>query len=202
MISTNRRCRSVALSEVSSLKRGPFGGALRKDIFVERGFMVYEQRNAIYQDFAVGRYFITPEKFKEMSGFAIATNDLIMSCSGTIGKSAIVPSEFTPGIINQALLRIRADESKVLPAYLKSILDTPQVRRQLHGFVHGTGLQNFPPMSEVKNIEIPLLPLSDQKLFVEIMGNTQEFRSLQLSSAESLDRLFASLQHRAFQGEL
>jgi type I restriction enzyme S subunit len=202
MISTSRVRLSVALSKISSLKRGPFGGALRKDIFVSHGFKVYEQRNAISQDFAAGSYFITPAKFKEMSGFAVAANDLIMSCSGTIGKSAIVPSDFTPGIINQALLRIRVDDSEVLPDYLKSVLDAPQVQRQLHGFVHGSGLQNFPAMSEVKNIEIPLIPMPDQHLFVALKRKTQALGSLLQSSAESLDDLFASLQHRAFQGEL
>ena len=32
------------------LVRGPFGGTLKKEFFVESGFKVYEQRNAIYKN--------------------------------------------------------------------------------------------------------------------------------------------------------
>ena len=43
-----------------SLKRGPFGGALKKEIFVAEGFKVYEQKNVIYNDFNIGSYFVSP----------------------------------------------------------------------------------------------------------------------------------------------
>ena len=71
--------------------RGPFGGSLKKSIFVEQGFAVYEQQHAIYDQFDDVRYFIDEIKFKEMRRFELLSNDLIMSCSGTMGRVAIVP---------------------------------------------------------------------------------------------------------------
>ena len=41
-----------------------------------------------------------------MLDFSIKPNDLIISCSGTMGKVAIVPDDVKPGIINQALLKL------------------------------------------------------------------------------------------------
>ena len=47
----------VELGKVCDFKRGPFGGSLKKEIFVEEGYAVYEQNHAISQDFSSFRYF-------------------------------------------------------------------------------------------------------------------------------------------------
>ena len=41
-----------------------------------------------------------------MKRFELLAGDLIMSCSGTMGKVAIVPKNIKKGIINQALLKL------------------------------------------------------------------------------------------------
>ncbi|WP_423925775.1 restriction endonuclease subunit S [Candidatus Palauibacter sp.] len=49
-----------------ALKRGPFGGALKKKIFVPEGFKVYEQKNVIYDDFDIGSYFIKKSDYERL----------------------------------------------------------------------------------------------------------------------------------------
>ena len=49
----------LAVSEKGSIRRGPFGGSLKKEIFVDDGYLVYEQQHAIADDFSLGRYLIT-----------------------------------------------------------------------------------------------------------------------------------------------
>lgn len=44
------------------LVRGPFGSDLRKDSFVDEGIKVYEQKNAIYQNYKLGKSFISNEE--------------------------------------------------------------------------------------------------------------------------------------------
>ena len=41
-----------------------------------------------------------------MKRFELKSGDLIMSCSGTMGKIAIAPDDIKRGIINQALLKL------------------------------------------------------------------------------------------------
>lgn len=103
----------VVVTSKSAIKRGPFGSAIRKEFFVPDGYKVYEQKNAIYNDFELGTYFINEEKFNELKDFEIKPNDIIISCSGTIGRIAIAPQNISQGIINQALLKITLNE-KVL----------------------------------------------------------------------------------------
>ena len=92
----------VELGEVSVFRRGPFGGSLKKEIFVKSGYAVYEQSHAIANDFSEFRYFIDQEKFDEMRRFQVSPGDLIMSCSGTMGKVAIIPEHAPVGVINQS----------------------------------------------------------------------------------------------------
>jgi type I restriction enzyme S subunit len=193
---------SMRLEDFADLKRGPFGGALKKEIFVEAGYKVYEQKNAIQNDFTIGSYFISERKYREMEAFAIAPDDLIVSCSGTLGRVAIVPHDTAPGVINQALLRIRPREVNATPVFLKHALEQPKVQAKLVGFSRGTGLQNFPPMSEVRALRIPAADLATQREFARRVEAVEKLKAAQRASLAKLDALFASLQHRAFRGDL
>lgn len=113
MVSGWKEATLEELCVANGLVRGPFGGALKKEIFVATGYKVYEQRNAIYATTEMGNYYITDEKFRELFRFAIADGDFIVSCSGTIGCIYRLPSNAPKGVINQALLKISIDNEKI-----------------------------------------------------------------------------------------
>lgn len=48
-----------------AIKRGPFGSAIQKSFFVDDGYKIYEQQHAINDNFYLGNYYISEEKFKE-----------------------------------------------------------------------------------------------------------------------------------------
>lgn len=191
-----------SLEKLSDLKRGPFGGALKKDIFVSAGYQVYEQSHAISKDAFHGRYFITEHKFHEMKAFAVKPQDLIVSCSGTLGKVLRVPENTPKGIINQALLRIRPRQQFVRPAFLEAFLETSYTKNLLSGFSRGTGLQNFPPMADVKQILVPTPSLELQDQFIDRLNQIETSAKSLRQSDKSFAAMFTSLQHRAFRGEL
>ena len=166
----------LAVSEKGSIRRGPFGGSLKKEIFVNDGYLVYEQQHAIADDFSLGRYFIDEVKYKEMEGFNVLPDDLIISCAGTIGKIAIAPDDSRAGIINQALMRIRPDRDKVLPIYLKRYLESPIAQREIFSKSSGSALKNLVAISEIKKSKIPLPPLEEQKRIVAILDKADRVR--------------------------
>lgn len=166
----------VAAPEKGAIRRGPFGGSIKKEIFVADGYKVYEQQNAIESDFNIGRYFIDERKYKEMEGFNVKPNDLIISCAGTIGRVAIVPSDARPGIINQALMRIRPDVSVITPRYLKWFFESPLAKREIFGQVAGTALKNLAAISEIKKSLIPLPPIVEQRRIAAILDRADAIR--------------------------
>jgi type I restriction enzyme, S subunit len=197
-----RANQTATLDDIADLRRGPFGGALKKEIFVSEGYRVYEQGNAISGDFSLGRYFITEAKFNEMKSFALQVNDLIISCSGTLGRVALVPEDAAPGVINQALLRVRPHSAKVLPKFLLHALSTPTIQRKLSGMSHGTGLQNFPPMQEVRQLAVPVPDLAIQATVCRRIEAVERLRAVHKTSERQLASLFAALQQCAYKGEL
>jgi len=149
----------------------------------------------------IGRYFISDSKYREMEDFAVLAEDLIVSCSGTLGKVAIVPERAQPGVINQALLRIRST-GNVTPLYLKYALESAETQKKLTGMSHGTGLQNFPPMSEIRSLRIEVPPFPLQRDFGRHVAAVEALKASHRSSLAELEGLFAVLQYRAFRGEL
>ena len=158
----------VQLGDVCEFVRGPFGGSLKKEIFVNDGYAVYEQSHAIYSDFSQFRYFINKKKFNEMKRFEIQSDDLIMSCSGTIGKTAIIPQKHKEGIINQALLKITTKKYLHI-FFLKLFMDSIHFKSQLSS--KGGAIQNISSVKVLRQIKFPLTPLSEQKAIVQKIEN-------------------------------
>ena len=158
------------LGKVCTFVRGPFGGSLKKSIFKPEGYAVYEQRHAIYDQFEDIRYFIDEDKFNEMERFELKSGDLIMSCSGTMGKIAIVPEKFKKGIINQALLKLTPSD-KVSAVFLKLWMQSESFQDSLRKYSGGAAIQNVASVSILKQIEIPLPSISEQQHIVSILDN-------------------------------
>lgn len=159
----------TTLKDVCDFVRGPFGGTLKKEIFVDEGYLVYEQYHAINNDFVFGRYFINQEKFKEMQRFEVFENDLLISCSGTMGKIAIVPQNHRKGIINQALLKLTPRKT-VLPMFLKLYLESKEIQKKYFTNQSGAAIQNVVSVKELKEIPFPVISLESQMDILKRVG--------------------------------
>ena len=187
----------------NSIKRGPFGGALKKEIFVEEGYLVYEQYHALNNDFSMERYFIDDKKFEELKGFEVKPKDIIISCSGVyLGKLAIVPKNAKKGIINQALLKVTIDESIMTNDFFVFHFSHKNFREKYFDANRGAGIPNFPPMSDFKKFPFISPPIELQTQFAERVAMIEaQKQQAQLELAKS-EELFASLLQQAFKGEL
>jgi type I restriction enzyme S subunit len=138
---------------------------LKKDIFVKSGYAVYEQGHAIANDFSAFRYFIDQEKFDEMRGFSVNPGELIMSCSGTMGKIAMIPENAPTGVINQALLKL-APTDRVLGVFLKLWMQSDNFQHGLADFTYGAAIKNVASVEILKGLRLPLPPLATQQAIV------------------------------------
>lgn len=191
------------LGDVATLVRGPFGGSLKKEIFVSEGIAVYEQGNVIDNVLDGFRYFITSEKFKEMKRFEVSVGDILMSCSGTIGKFIILPDNPTKGIINQALLKI-TPKNTVCVDYLKYALQDYLALSTTH--IKGGAIKNIASVKELKQFSIPLPSIPDQQKIVTKLDKVSEkiktLHELQKFQLEDLKKLEKAYLKEAFNGEL
>jgi type I restriction enzyme, S subunit len=189
--------------EKYSLKRGPFGGALKKEIFVSEGYLVYEQYHALNNDFSFERYYIDEDKFQELKAFEVRPGDIIISCSGVyLGKLAILPSYAKRGIINQALLKVSLDQTKMNNEYFIFLFSQDSFKIRFFGDVRGSGIPNFPPMEEFKNFRFIYPPIEQQNNFDKIVQQVKKLKGLIQQSRNTAQELYNSLYNKAFNGKL
>ena len=175
--------------EKYSIRRGPFGGAIKKEIFVPDGYKIYEQKNAIYDDMTLGNYFIDEKKYQELEGFAVQPGDFIISCSGTIGKIAIIPSDAKPGIINQALLKITPNPKVIDSKFFKWLLESPQIQRQMFGFASGSSIKNVKPLNEIRQTKFLVPELGEQRRIAAVLDKADALRQKRRAALARLDTL-------------
>jgi type I restriction enzyme S subunit len=195
----------VDLGKTCTFIRGPFGGSLKKAMFVPSGYAVYEQQHAIKDQFTSIRYFVNEEKFNEMKRFELHEGDLIMSCSGTMGKVAIAPAQIQRGIINQALLKLTMGES-LLNTFLLNWMRSGGFTEALNELSSGAAIKNVASVKILKQIQIPLPPLEEQaKIVAHLDAISERTKALEAATSLQLDQLKAlksSLLDAAFRGQL
>ncbi len=182
------------LCPANGLVRGPFGGALKKESFVKSGYAVYEQRHAIASSVDVSRYFIDKDKYTELSRFQINAGDLIVSCSGTIGRIFKIPKNYPEGIINQALLKITLKDNVNLD-YFVLLFKSPYIQDRIVDSSHGGAMPNLVGMEDFKKTLFQLPPPEEQKEIAKALSDVDELIvSLEKLIAKKRDIKTATMQ--------
>ena len=190
-----------------AMKRGPFGSALKKEFFVEKGIVVYEQGHAINDEPFRHRYYITPKKFEELKAFKTQGGDMIISCSGaTLGRICLLPENADIGVINQALLKIDLDEKILFKKFFIMLFRSETFQRLIFAKSLGTAMPNMIGMSELKEIPIPIPSIEEQyQIIKEVEGRLTVCEKVEENINESLQKAIAlrqSILKKAFDGKL
>lgn len=183
----------------NSLKRGPFGGALKKEIFVSDGCLVYEQYHALNNDYSFARYFITEDKFEGLKNFSVESDDIIISCSGVnLGRLSVIPKNAKKGIINQALLKLSLNQDKMINSVFVRIFENESFKNKYFGNQRGCAIPNFPPMSDFKKFEFPTPPIALQTRFATIIEKIEQQKILARKALQESEDLFQRLMQDLF----
>ena len=192
--------------DVCQFVRGPFGGSLKKSMFKEEGFAIYEQKHAIHDHIEQIRYFIDDQKFEEMRRFEVKPGELIMSCSGvTLGRVSVIPEGAPEGIINQALLKLAPNED-INIHFLKYWVRSKIFQDIIFEHSGGAAIPNVPAAKILKEITLLIPSLERQSATVNeidsVLAETNKVSNIYKRKIESLDELKKSILQKAFSGEL
>lgn len=106
------------------------------------------------------------------------------------------------GIINQALLKIRLNNIKILNSYFIYYFNSPIMQEKILESTLGSTIKNIASVKILKQIEIPLPPLKKQERIVGILDESfakiDESIKILEQNLLNLDELMQSALQKAF----
>ena len=185
---------------------GPFGSALKKSEHQNFGVPVLGIENIGEGAFIMpNKIFVTEEKAKELKGFSVQSEDIIISRSGTVGEICKVPSFMNNALLSTNLIRVRLNLDVILADYFVLLFQCSQIKQQVKDLCKGT-TRAFLNQTILNQIQFPLPPLPEQQRIVqEIETRLSACDEVEKQIAESLQQAEAlrqSILKKAFSGEL
>lgn len=182
---------------------GPFGSNLKSSHYVEDGVRVIRLQNIgigemLNDDIA----FISTEHFESLPRNHCQPGDIVI---GTLGdpnlRACILPHDLEKSLNKADCILMRADEKKAKALYICWLLNCPATVAKALELVRGQTRGRI-SMGRLKGLLVPLPPLDLQQHFATIVKSIEKQKAQQRAHLVELDTLFASLQSRAFKGEL
>lgn len=142
----------------------PAGGS-KSNAYVEEGFPLFREQN-VYNDGIrkKGMVYITEALLNTRANSTVVANDILLNITGgSIGRCALVPSDFDRGSINQHILIIR-NVNPALKEYIHMCICSPYFQQQIMGNVVGD--KDGFSAGRCKNVLVPVPPIPEQKRIV------------------------------------
>jgi type I restriction enzyme S subunit len=173
----------------TDMMSGPFGSSLKKEFYTKKGYKIYGQEQVIDDDFSIGDYYISEEKFNELKRCEIFTNEILISCVGTFGKISLVPKEFERGIINPRLLKISPNELLINPKYFLILLRSNISFSQFECYSRG-GTMGVINLEILKQLKFSIPPIKEQVEIIQYIEiRTKEMDDLIHLEQKKIDLL-------------
>ncbi len=197
--------RVADLADVTNggIRTGPFGSQLLHGEFVEAGIAVLGIDNAVANEFRWGaQRYISEAKYNELRRYTVRPGDVLITIMGTCGRVAIVPDDIGVAINTKHLCCISLDRARCLPSFLHAyFLRHPIARQYLMSRAKGAIMAGL-NMGIIKDLPVSLPPIEIQRDLADRLGEIDRVHERAVAHGGQLDALFASLQHRAFNGAL
>ena len=146
-------------------------------------------------------YFLPHQWLKVLRiGFAKA-NDVLLSHKGTIGLTAIVPNLKEPIILSPQVTYYRTDPEKLNPIFLRGFFQTESFQSKINKEAQQT-TRAYVGITRQLDLPMYVPPSQFQREFAKRISKLETLRNSHRAFLAEQDVLFASLQYRAFRGEL
>jgi len=161
--------RRILLNGTDGIKIGPFGSQLKLEYMKDSGYRVYGQEHVIYRDFSIGSKYIDAVKYDELKGYSIKPGDIVVTMMGTTGRCQVVPEGIEPGIMDSHLIRIRVNESEMIPRFVALLInDAHYVREQINALGKGAIMSGL-NSSIIKTLRLVIPPLCEQNTILSFI---------------------------------
>ncbi len=141
----------------------------------------------------------------ERKSYELRVGDILINRVNSreyLGKSALVPKLAEATVFESNMMRLGVDRKRLNPVFVIHFLQTNLARRHFQMCAKDAVNQSSINQQDVQALPVPLPPLPIQDDFASLVDVFGALRGRHLASEANARNLFASIQHRAFRGEL
>ena len=142
---------------------------------------------------------------EEIRRYRLQANDLLLTEGGDpdkLGRGTLWKGELLECIHQNHVFRVRLTIDELHPLFLNWLVGSQRGKRYfLRSAKQTTGIASI-NMTQLRSFPLLLPPLELQREFVRRVAAVDKLKVAHRASLAELDALFASLQNRAFRGEL
>lgn len=144
--------------------------------------------------------YIDDDQAAKLNGVTLMKGDVLLNITGaSVARSCILPDELAGGRVNQHVSIVRVDQTKMLPVILNAALISDSYQRFLLNDSRMAGATREAITKEdLKNIMVPLPPLSLQQQFANFAVRVDKSRFIAQQQIEKLQMLYDSLAQDYF----
>lgn len=202
----NSLVKTVEVNEIADdIRIGPFGTLLHKSDYISGGVPIINPQHIkggkIAPDYTTT---ISSEKAKQLYGYELKTNDIIVGRRGEMGRTAAITETENGWICGTGSLVIRLKQGFDAHFYAH-ILSSPEVAHYLEEHATGTTMKNLNE-DIVRHIPVPFVTIEIQKMINASMDRKMTIcGSIEKTVDEALQKAAAmrqSILKQAFEGGL
>lgn len=182
---------------------GPFGSNLKSAHYVEQGVRVIRLQNiGVGELIDKDKAFVSPAHFAKLRKHRCLPGDVLVGTLGDPNLRACIQPIWLEEALNKAdCVQIRTNPKVATNSFICALLNVPSVEMMAHSIVQGQTRARI-SMGRLRELVVPVPPIREQERFSDLINALADEKKEVASAIEQADALFASLQHRAFRGEL
>jgi type I restriction enzyme S subunit len=141
----------------------------------------------------------------EATSFQLTENDVVINRVNSLeylGKCALIPELPEPTVFESNMMRMRFDSKIAHPRFVVQFLQTGFAKSQIQMRAKHAVNQASINQQDVSGFRVSLPSIELQHEFARRVTAVEKLQTPQRASLAELDALFATLQHRAFKGDL
>ena len=142
----------------------------------------------------------------EVQKYRVVPDDLLfIRVNGNpdyVGRCAVFNGHSEPVFFNDHIMRVKVEQTKIHRVFLSHFLSGEYGKREIAKYRKTSAGQHTINQDGLGKIEVPVPPIELQTEFSHRLEKIGRQTTAFNASLAELDALFASLQHRAFRGDL
>lgn len=168
------------------------GYAFKSENYVRQGIRIIRIANVQKGYIEDNTPVFYPIENKEANKYALKAGDLLVSLTGNVGRVALLSENFLPASLNQrvACLRIK-NEKEIDKSFLFNFLNSDFFEQKCINASNGVAQKNM-STEWLKDCDIPVFHISDQKYISSILDKVSNLISLRKQQLSKLDELVKS----------